>query len=466
MAELNLIGRDPFTDAYRESEQFEVEQGQRQFDLREAERKAKEAAQLDTALRRETMMGQQPPSMAPPVQAAQPALPPQGAQRPAGEIAPVQAPAQPQGQPLAPAAAPAPAQAPNYARAAAGVPGGGNLAMTLTREQDAAQDQQQASALAALLKYSKSNNPVDLQTYRMMAQKSGLDLPPGIEDDAQAAGNAAMGMLLAEKLYKTDEPKAHKFLQVWLQSGGDLAAAINTVGAPTGSRKSIQIMNAEGQRFHAMLNEMTGVITPATTADGQPVRAPSSAASAQKPDLLEIADELLAKGAAKTWAEAWEMANTGKVKPLDVYVRIYNNAYNNAIKEQYMEHDEAMALAEETATRIVEGITGQKLAIKPPEVAPPPPEEDPGWYDPRGWFDGDDQSQAAPTAPPAPVSQNPDVQPQSTQQTQQGMEQPTPPTEAQSQTPIKVADGPNGEVVYWYGGDTWYDAAGNPVGTQ
>lgn len=403
MADLNLIDRNPFTDAYRAGQQFGTEQRTRDFELQEAQRVADEATALDEALRQEALRVQEANRPAPlpqmPAAAPQPAMP-QGAASPGAITA---QPAQPAQQQRVTA---------DWAGAAASVPGGGAMAAGMMQQDEARREQMQSNALTSLVAYSKSGNPVDLQTYRMMAQQSGLALPPGIEEDAAKSGLVARGMLVMAALYKEDPQQGQVFLRNWLQSQGDLEKSVMATGAPRNSRKSITILNAEGKRQLAMIDSVTGEVTPATTG-GAPVMMPAPASATSEPVQVKLVQFLMDKGIAASFDEAWAMITQAKQSPEKIYQQVYSKIYAAQMRN-FVEHEEASAQAHAGAMDVAARLQamygpggsmmgGESAPAQPAPAPAPAPPEQPGIFQ-RGYdhFFGGGQQPAAPQQAPAP----------------------------------------------------------------
>jgi len=109
-------------------------------------------------------------------------------------------------------------------------------------------------------------------------KRAGIQLPPSVLQDARMRQNLGRGGLLAESFYPGDDAAAGKFTIAYMQSGGDMAQALQIAGPPKGKENWTTIdLIQEGQTVLARFNADTGEID-IPSYNGQPVvtKAPGS----------------------------------------------------------------------------------------------------------------------------------------------------------------------------------------------
>lgn len=185
----------------------------------------------------------------------------------------------------------------------------------------------------------------EVEVAQALAARAGVDLPPGLVQNSQARSLFARGANLASRYYRNDPQQAGRFQAAFIQSGGNIDAAVQAAGAPQGAPANwrIEMLRRDDQDFMAFVNPRTGEIRDATTgqqvapgfggAPAAPAAAPAAPAAPQAPQQPQ--------GAAPAMpAPITRAPRAGsQARPSDRSVR-YNYALQAGLTEQ-----EAAALA-------------------------------------------------------------------------------------------------------------------------
>lgn len=309
----------------------------RQTDLNEERRKREQAAALDDAIRRGMQEQLQPAPAAPPPEQPQFAGPVSAPLPMATTPQPVAAPPQ-QTAPASGASSSvqAPASASSISpvlRNVLAVPGGGAAALELRQQemqrQDAErkrQDEQERIAIEALGKG-------DMTTFRFWQQRTGLQVPEGIVQDAQARSTFSRGMLVAEKLYKDDPAQAQRFVAAYIQSGGDPSRAFQVAGTPR-SKPTITLKEVvnENNRVLARVDQQGNFLGFVNGPDGQPLVANVGVADSQNDPADVRSAQALALARARAegrqpndrdFVEAFEFVKQAKQNPQTAFIQLF-----------------------------------------------------------------------------------------------------------------------------------------------
>jgi hypothetical protein len=273
-------------------------------DRLDQQRRRRQAEDVDAAIRggiSEIYAGPPPtPAPAPTPPPANPGAPP-----------PAAAPSPPSGGGLSvtvtpPPRAPAPATAPPRStgfepviRRVAATPGGGGQALQLAvadrQRQDREtlrQEQEQRLAIQAL-------GRGEMDVFDFYSKRTGLTLDPNLVQNAQSRRLFAVGSDTAYRFYRDAPDQAAKFVQAYIQTGGDITRAYAAAGAPA-RRPNITIRAVQDghEQALALIDGQGNVRGYATDADGNrlrpaPTRAPGAGAAGGRPLDREVRRNML-----------------------------------------------------------------------------------------------------------------------------------------------------------------------------
>lgn len=173
-------------------------------------------------------------------------------------------------------------------------PGGGQAAFDLyqqqAQQQAAAQQREDEMEMVAIEALGKG----DLATFRYFQQRTGIQVPEEIVNDATARRNLAVGAELATKFYSGDKAQAQRFAAAFLQSGGDAMAAWNAAGPPRDKPNvSLQTVMHEGQRVLARMGDGGQFMGFVQGPGGQPLQADAgTGAAGRSPASIQEAQTL------------------------------------------------------------------------------------------------------------------------------------------------------------------------------
>jgi hypothetical protein len=247
---LQFLNFNPATAAYREGEQrseqrraADLAQRRGEFDLDEAQRQSSEAQAQDAAIR-EALRPQAPAPA--PARATPPMTTLKGQGTDRIDSAPLPPPSAAAPAPTAPAAAPQPRVGGLVAQRLAGTPGGGKAALQLRQNEERQRDQAEQQIFHYL------SNPNTAHLGLDMAKRIGINIPP------ELANNTAFwqGTAISKQLYPDNPPAAQKFVQAFVQGGGNgdvqaaTTAGINAAGAPVKKRRYGTVTGDDGIVFY------------------------------------------------------------------------------------------------------------------------------------------------------------------------------------------------------------------------
>lgn len=136
--------------------------------------------------------------------------------------------------------------------------------------------------------YALGRGEVDVA--KAIAARVGMQLPPAVLENARGRELFARGANLASRHYRNDPAQGQRFLQAFIQSGGNLDAAAQAAGAPAGAPPNwrIEMLRQDDRDFLAFVNPRTGEIrlpggqqvAPGFAGGGAPAAAPPAAPAA------------------------------------------------------------------------------------------------------------------------------------------------------------------------------------------
>jgi hypothetical protein len=117
----------------------------------------------------------------------------------------------------------------NVLRELAGVRGGGAAALNMIQRGGAGQQRQlERDERMAMMALQRG----DLATYRFYAARSGIELPEEVLNNAAQRRLIGDAGLMAGRFYPRQQGQQQRFIQAYLQTGGDLSAARAAAGTP------------------------------------------------------------------------------------------------------------------------------------------------------------------------------------------------------------------------------------------
>jgi hypothetical protein len=125
----------------------------------------------------------------------------------------------------------------NVLRELADVRGGGAAALNMIQRGGAGQQRQlERDERMAMIALQRG----DLVTYRFYAARAGIELPEEVLHNAQQRGLLADAGLMAARFYPRQQSQQQRFVETYLQTGGDLSAARTAARAagPSGNAGS------------------------------------------------------------------------------------------------------------------------------------------------------------------------------------------------------------------------------------
>jgi len=181
----------------------------------------------------------------------------------------------------------------NVLRELAGVRGGGAAALNMIQRGGAGQQRQlERDERMAMMALQRG----DLATYRFYAARSGIELPEEVLNNAAQRRLIGDAGLMAGRFYPRQQGQQQRFIQAYLQTGGDLNAARAAAGTPGaggggggggapraargGSREPAPLLrDGVGPDGQPLLYQVrpNGTAAPVTTEDGAPLVRPGQA---------------------------------------------------------------------------------------------------------------------------------------------------------------------------------------------
>ena len=137
------------------------------------------------------------------------------------------------------------------------VPGAGETALNIQQQSAEREDEMERLAMTAL-------GRGDMEVFRYYSDRSGLNVPPEIVNDARLRDLYSRGTLIAQRLYgRGNQGQAARFFNAFVQNGGDVQAAFGAVGSPAGRpRITATVADAVGNEVNLLVNSRG---TPVTT---------------------------------------------------------------------------------------------------------------------------------------------------------------------------------------------------------
>ncbi|MFN7341306.1 MAG: hypothetical protein ACK5VI_09540 [Opitutia bacterium] len=251
----------------------------------------------------------------------------------------------------------------------------------------------------------------DLNTFRFFGARAGINLPDQVLNNADQRRLIGEAGLMATRMYPRDAARQRNFIDTYLNSNGDFAAARNAAGSGGGGQPDAgrrrgrepapsfrDGVGPDGQRLLYRVRP-DGTAAPVTTEDGAPlerpvpgrVAGPRAAAEPRQGARQQQEQMLIRAGVAPQ--EAARIAG-GAQASANTIASVYGGLARSGASQADI--DRAMEVFGPNWRRAL----GGAATVAPP---PPPPPPQPSWWQRNNPF-GSSATRVAPQEAPAPAA--------------------------------------------------------------